>query len=62
MTHPQGAGKPVSQEEPLAATVLSGLRGKPKRLPAALLYDERGSCLFDRICELPEYYLTRTET
>jgi len=62
MTHPKGAGQPVPQEEPLAATVLSGLRGRPKRLPAALLYDERGSCLFDRICELPEYDLTRTET
>jgi dimethylhistidine N-methyltransferase len=42
--------------------VLSGLRERPKRLPPALLYDERGSCLFDRICELPEYYLTRAET
>ena len=30
-------------------------------MPARFLYDEAGSQLFDRICELPEYYLTRTE-
>ena len=32
-----------------------------KLLPSKLFYDERGSRLFDRICDLPEYYLTRTE-
>ena len=41
--------------------VLSGLRKEDKTLPGALLYDERGSQLFDKICEQPEYYLTRTE-
>ncbi|MGH8325769.1 MAG: L-histidine N(alpha)-methyltransferase, partial [Steroidobacteraceae bacterium] len=34
----------------------------PKRLSPAYLYDRRGSQLFEAICELPEYYLTRTET
>ena len=41
--------------------VLDGLTSRPKRLPPKFFYDERGSRLFDAICELPEYYLTRTE-
>ena len=36
--------------------------GAPRAIPAKFLYDARGSALFDEICELPEYYLTRTET
>lgn len=43
-------------------TVLSGLARSPRAIPARFLYDARGSELFDAICELPEYYLTRTET
>lgn len=43
------------------AMVLAGLHATPKQLPCKLLYDERGSELFERICELPEYYPTRTE-
>lgn len=42
--------------------VLSGLSATPRAIPAKFLYDSRGSALFDAICELPEYYLTRTET
>jgi dimethylhistidine N-methyltransferase len=38
-----------------------GLGAKPKRLPSWLFYDERGSALFEQICEQPEYYLTRCE-
>ena len=41
--------------------VLAGLAGTPRAIPAKFLYDARGSALFDAICELPEYYLTRTE-
>ncbi|MDE2091988.1 MAG: L-histidine N(alpha)-methyltransferase [Gammaproteobacteria bacterium] len=41
--------------------ILSGLRAAQKTLPCKYFYDERGSELFDAICELPEYYLTRTE-
>lgn len=41
--------------------VHTGLGQLPKRLPTSYLYDERGSALFDAICDLPEYYLTRTE-
>ncbi len=40
---------------------LAGLRRSPKVLPCKFLYDERGSQLFDRICALDGYYLTRTE-
>src|SRR5690606_30136898 len=41
--------------------VLRGLSQPQKTLPTSFLYDERGSRLFDEICELPEYYPTRTE-
>lgn len=41
--------------------VRAGLECEPKRLPPWCLYDERGSELFDRITELPEYYPTRCE-
>ena len=41
--------------------VLRGLLQNSKRLPCKFLYDREGSRLFDRICELDEYYLTRTE-
>lgn len=41
--------------------VLHGLSARRKAIPCKYLYDERGSRLFDRICELDEYYLTRTE-
>ncbi len=41
--------------------VISGLAGKPRTLPSKFFYDERGSELFLKICEVPEYYITRTE-
>ena len=44
-----------------AAAVHAGLAKPHKRLPTEYLYDERGSALFDAICDLPEYYPTRTE-
>ena len=46
----------------LVEDVLNGLRQAPKRLSPTYFYDERGSQLFDEICELEEYYITRTET
>jgi len=42
--------------------IMRGLRQPHKVLPAKLFYDEIGSQLFEQICELDEYYLTRTET
>ncbi len=41
--------------------ILDGLARQPKRLPSKYFYDTRGSQLFERICEQPEYYLTRAE-
>jgi dimethylhistidine N-methyltransferase len=43
------------------AAVLDGLSHPQKRLACKFLYDDAGSRLFDRICDLPEYYPTRTE-
>ncbi len=45
----------------IADDVLDGLTRPFKELPPKWLYDDAGSDLFDRICELPEYYPTRTE-
>ncbi len=45
----------------LAAEVSAGLTRAQKTLPPKYFYDEQGSRLFDAICDLPEYYLTRTE-
>lgn len=44
-----------------SAELVAGLRATPRTLPSRYFYDERGSTLFERICELPEYYPTRTE-
>ena len=41
--------------------VIEGLEQSPKTLPCKYFYDQRGSQLFDQICDLEEYYLTRTE-
>jgi dimethylhistidine N-methyltransferase len=46
----------------MARLVREGMARTPKQLPAWFLYDETGSRLFERICEQPEYTLTRTET
>jgi len=48
-------------ERSLADDVLDGLTRPFKELPPKHLYDARGADLFDRICEQPEYYPTRTE-
>lgn len=43
------------------AEVVAGLQSRPKTIAPKFFYDQRGSELFERICRLPEYYLTRTE-
>jgi dimethylhistidine N-methyltransferase len=53
---------PPRPADPFLADVLAGLRKPQKELPCKYFYDAAGSALFDRICELPEYYPTRTET
>ena len=45
----------------MADDVRRGLTRFPKTLPPYLFYDEAGSSLYERITELPEYYLTRAE-
>lgn len=50
------------EKENLLEEILRGFNKPQKELPSKLFYDERGSALFDEICELNEYYLTRTET
>jgi len=46
----------------LLKEVLTGLSKSQKSLPAKLLYDKRGSEIFEKICLLKEYYPTRAET
>jgi dimethylhistidine N-methyltransferase len=41
--------------------IITGLFSNPRTLPCKYFYDERGAALFQKICELPEYYITRTE-
>ncbi len=43
------------------AEIVAGLNLPQKMISPKYFYDERGSRLFEQICELPEYYLTRTE-
>ena len=49
------------EQAQLREEALEGLAERQKRLPCKLFYDERGSQLFQQICELDEYYPTRTE-
>lgn len=44
-----------------ARELLAGLARRPRSIAPKFFYDREGSALFDRICELPEYYPTRTE-
>jgi dimethylhistidine N-methyltransferase len=65
-TPPEQPRVRVTDYEPAAADFLreaiAGLCASPRTLPSKFFYDERGSDLFREICELPEYYITRTET
>lgn len=54
-------GAPYQAHDSIGAEALRGLMGNPKTLPPKLFYDRAGARLFEAICELPEYYLTRTE-
>lgn len=57
-------GKPFRAaltQEGFLHDVLTGLSLLEKRLPCKYFYDETGAILFERICELKEYYPTRTE-
>lgn len=52
---------PAIRALPFCSVVAEGLSAKRKWLPCRFFYDRHGSELFERICALPEYYLTRTE-
>src|ERR1051325_6736723 len=52
---------PTATAQDFLTDVLAGLSQRPRTLPCKYFYDVRGSALFQKICELPEYYLTRTE-
>ena len=53
--------RPAAASAGFCADLLSGLRSRPRAISPKYFYDAAGSALFDRICELPEYYPTRTE-
>ena len=61
----QGGGRLPLVELPgsdgFAEAVRAGLGQRPRRIPPRFFYDGRGSDLFEKICGLPEYYVTRTE-
>jgi L-histidine N-alpha-methyltransferase len=69
MMNPETAGDQVAIEvrlpseggSEMARDVRRGLTSTPKELSPKYFYDERGSQLFERITELPEYYPTRAE-
>src|SRR4051794_20789857 len=62
-------GDSLAAPQPMSATesldflgdVIAGLSSDPPTLPCKYFYDDRGAALFQKICELPEYYITRTE-
>ena len=59
--NPESDDLAASVSAAVAAAALNGLSSRPRTLPPWLFYDAAGSALFERITELPEYYLTRTE-
>ena len=65
--HPEGLPRflrlieNVAERETFAISIAQGLSHHPRRLSCRYLYDARGSELFERITEQPEYYLTSAE-
>ena len=68
-SYPFASAAQQQKRQPIAPVPLSefgrevqaGLASRPRRISPKYFYDAAGSQLFDRICELPEYYPTRTE-
>ena len=52
---------PTTSSKVVQEDIRRGLTGHPKSLPPKYFYDSLGSALFERITQLPEYYLTRVE-
>lgn len=61
LTAVQPAAEAPPATSDLLSDVIAGLSSDPRTLPCKYFYDERGAALFQKICELPEYYVTRTE-
>src|SRR5712671_329994 len=59
ITAPPQISAPESAD--FLADVIAGLSSNPRTIPCKYFYDARGAALFQKICELPEYYITRTE-
>ena len=57
----EGPASGVEPPDAFARAVQDGLNASPRTLPCRYFYDDEGSRLFEQICDLPEYYLTRTE-
>jgi dimethylhistidine N-methyltransferase len=55
------SARPLAPSSELHRDVIRGLSSQPKELPCKHFYDAAGSQLFEEICGLPEYYLTRAE-
>ncbi|HUO85833.1 MAG TPA: L-histidine N(alpha)-methyltransferase [Thermoanaerobaculia bacterium] len=55
--------RPLAEDAPEGRIeeLVAALTATPRRIPSQYFYDDRGSALFERICELPEYYQTRSE-
>jgi dimethylhistidine N-methyltransferase len=53
--------RPARLDDSFLSDVLDGLAERPRTIPCKYLYDERGSALFEEICELDAYYPTRAE-
>lgn len=56
-----GVANETMRDSAFGRDLLAGLRRSPRSIAPKYFYDAAGSALFDRICELPEYYPTRTE-
>ena len=56
---PVGRGAVITPD--FARELIAGLQQRPKSVSPKFFYDATGSALFEQICELPEYYPTRTE-
>lgn len=52
---------PSAEAAAFAADLHAALQGTPRQISPKYFYDAAGSALFDAICDLPEYYPTRTE-
>jgi L-histidine N-alpha-methyltransferase len=56
-----GRERPGHRRATMAREIRAGLARPPRTIPPKYFYDDAGSRLFDAICHLPEYYLTRAE-